>query len=71
MNRKKQLTPFGLTVRKRLLEIGMTQVELADQVGTTKGYLNKILNGSRSGEKYINKIVIVLGISPEELDRTA
>ena len=68
---KRQLTPFGITVKKRLIEKGMTQVRLAEEVGTSNKYLNLILYGDRTGEKYIQKIISVLDIDPEELKKTA
>lgn len=68
---KRQLTPFGITVKKRLIEKGMTQVRLAEEVGTSNKYLNLILYGDRTGEKYIGKIITVLDIDPEELKKSA
>lgn len=67
----RQLTPFGITVKKRLIEKGMTQVRLAEEVGTSNKYLNLILYGDRTGEKYIQKIITVLDIDPEELKKIA
>lgn len=63
--RKRQLTPFGITVKKRLIEKGMTQVWLAEEIGTSNKYLNLILYGDRAGKKYIDKIVSLLDIDPE------
>lgn len=68
---KRQLTPFGITVKKRLVERGMTQIQLAEEVGTSNKYMNLILYGDRTGEKYIQKIASVLEIDPEELKKTA
>ncbi|PYG86708.1 helix-turn-helix protein [Ruminiclostridium sufflavum DSM 19573] len=68
---KRQLTPFGKTVKKRLVEKGMTQVRLAEEVGTSNKYLNLILYGDRTGEKYLEKIISVLGIDPEEFKKSA
>lgn len=68
---KRQLTPFGITVKKRLIERGMTQVQLAEEVGTSNKYLNLIIYGDRTGEKYIQKIASALEIDPEELKKTA
>lgn len=59
---KRTLTSFGKMVKHRLIELEMTQVELADQVGTSKQYLGKILYGARSGEMYVGHIKQVLGI---------
>lgn len=59
---KARLTPFGKKVKKRLIDLGMTQVELAEKVGITDKYLYKILHGNRSGDKYIEKIRSILGM---------
>lgn len=56
------LTPFGRKVRKRLIDMEMTQVELATLLGCKKQYLYKILTGQRSGKKYRNQIEIILKI---------
>lgn len=57
-----RLTPFGKKVKKRLIDIGMTQVELAALVGCNKQYLHKILCGERSGQKYLDDIAKALEI---------
>lgn len=58
-----RLTSFGAAVRKRLIDLDMTQVELAALIGCDKQYLYKILCGKRSGKrKYIEKISKVLDI---------
>lgn len=57
-----RLTPFGKKVKKRLIDKGMTQVELAALVGCNKQYLHKILCGERSGQKYLNDIARLLDI---------
>ena len=60
--RRTELTPWGRKVKKRLIDKGMTQVELALLVGCGKQYLHKILTGERSGRKYMGEIVRILGI---------
>lgn len=71
MQRKRRLTQFGVLVKKTLVEKGMTQVQLAEEVGTSNKYLNLILYGDRSGEKYINGIARVLDLDLEELKNIA
>lgn len=66
MRQERRLTPFGLKVRKRLLEMDMTQVELAALLGTDKQYVYKILTGYRSGKKYRDEIIRIL-----DMDKTA
>lgn len=60
--KKARLTPFGMMVRKRLIDKNMTQVELAALLGCNKQYIYKILVGERSGKKYIEEISRILGI---------
>jgi transcriptional regulator with XRE-family HTH domain len=69
--RKRQLTPFGVLVKKTLIEKGMTQVQLAEEVGTSNKYLNLILYGDRSGEKYLVGIAKVLGLDLDSLKKIA
>ena len=49
--------------KKKLIDNNMTAAQLADALGTTPQYLNKILHGDRSGEKYIEKIREILNIA--------
>lgn len=50
---KKRLTPFGKMVVKALADRDMSRAELAATVGTSPQYMSYILNGTRSGEKYL------------------
>jgi len=59
----RKLTPLGIKVKKRLIDMDMTQVELASMLGTNKQYIQKILCGERSGKKYIEKISKILDIN--------
>ncbi|WP_032122020.1 helix-turn-helix domain-containing protein [Clostridium amazonitimonense] len=68
---QRKLTEFGVVVKKRLIEVDMTQVQLAEEVGTSNKYLNLILYGERSGKKYIDNIINTLGIDPEVLKEIA
>lgn len=60
MSRKRELTAYGKEVKHKLIEMNMTQVELAEQVGTSKQYLGKILFGERAGTMYLEKIDQIL-----------
>ena len=62
MSRKRELTAYGKEVKHKLIEMNMTQVELAEQVGTSKQYLGKILFGERAGTMYLEKIDQLLQI---------
>jgi len=56
---------FGIEVRKKLIEVGMTQKQLANEVGSTEEYIWHITHGRRKGTKYIPKIITVLQMDHE------
>lgn len=56
-------TKLGKQIKKKLIDKNMTAKQLADALGTTPQYLNKILHGERSGEKYIEAIKSILDIA--------
>lgn len=53
---------FGVEVKKKLIELNMTQRELAGLLGANENYLTDILKGRRSGKKYKPKIMEILKI---------
>lgn len=63
--KSRQLTPFGMEIKKALLSLGMTQRQLAGSVGVSPVYLNRIIFGERPGDKYVRQIITVLGLDPE------
>jgi transcriptional regulator with XRE-family HTH domain len=69
MRNVRKLTDFGVIVKKRLIELDMTQSELASRVGTSCKYVNNILYGFRSGEKYLQAIIQELGIDSNSLQK--
>lgn len=54
--RKRRLTPFGEEVKRKLIEVNMTQKKLAEDIQTSEVYLSMILYGERSGDKYMDLI---------------
>ncbi|KEI09316.1 hypothetical protein Z957_05300 [Clostridium sp. K25] len=50
-------TSFGVEVKKKLIELDMTQRELSRQIGINENYLTDILRGRRAGTKYREKII--------------
>lgn len=64
--KKRELTPMGKIILKRLVDMNKTQVWLCEKVGVSKVYLNFILHGERSGKKYLTKIYDVLEIAEDE-----
>ena len=55
-------TPFGVAVKKRLLDKGLTQKELEAAVEAPANYLTMVLRGKRAGKKYVSRIATVLEI---------
>lgn len=51
---------FGIEIRKKLLELGMSQKELANQIGASENYIWHITHGRRKGTKYISQIIEIL-----------
>ena len=62
-----KLTAFGIIVKKRLIDKGMTQTELAKLLGINKQYLSKIIVGIRSGGKYKKRIIDILDIDRQDV----
>jgi transcriptional regulator with XRE-family HTH domain len=64
--KKRRLTPFGEKVKKRLVELNITQKKLAEKIGTSDVYLSMILYGERSGNRYNEKIKKTLKLDCDE-----
>lgn len=58
----RKYSSLGKKIMKRLVDKNMTAKQLADAIGTTPQYLNKILHGERSGEKYMEALRDLLDI---------
>lgn len=65
----KKLTPFGKMVAKALVDCNMTRAQLAETVGVAPQYLSCILNGTRSGGKYLPAIIAALALDPVKVSR--
>lgn len=57
MRRKRELTDFGLWVKRKLLELGFEQKDFVKEVGISETYLIDIMYGGRSAEEMKKKIV--------------
>lgn len=66
MRTNKTIPIFGIQVKKRLIELRMTQRQLAQEIGVNENYLTDILNGRRSGKKYMDNINQRLNLQVEE-----
>ncbi|MGG1600547.1 helix-turn-helix domain-containing protein [Paenibacillus naphthalenovorans] len=69
--KKRKLSPVGILIKKRLIELGKTQYELATEIGTSSNYIYLIMIGERSGKSYLPKIARALGIDLDQLKRSA
>ena len=58
----KELTPFGIKVKRKLLEMRMTQSEFCERYKIPMNRFSEILYGSRPGIKYREKISEILRI---------
>lgn len=69
--RKKTLAPIGKIIRKRMIDLDMTQKTLATLIGSNYIYVTYIMYGDRSGAKYMDKIAEVLKMDKEQLKNCA
>ena len=67
--RNKKPTPFGRLVLKALIDQEMTRAALAAEVGISPQYLSYILNGTRSGKRYIEAIAQVLALDRKKVGK--
>lgn len=62
---------FVSNVRDRMAELGLSQKDLADQLGVTQGYVSQILSGHRRpGLDSLEDFARVLKTSPADLIRS-
>jgi len=62
-------TPFGIEVKKALIDKRMTQKSLADKLGITPRYVDYILTGERNPEKYVLEMAKILEIEPPKAEK--
>lgn len=68
MKCKRKLNRLGQECKKKLIEIHMSQKELAKRVGTTDKYLDLIFHNERAGTKYIFKIAEILNLNLADIE---
>lgn len=76
MAKADQMTPFGQKLRELRANQGLTQQQLAQQIGVTPAYLSALEHGHRGRPSFylIQRIIGVLGViwdEAEELTRLA
>ena len=62
---------LGKIVKKRLIELEMTQVQLANILGTTPQELCRMLKGKRPGYKYRKQMLKILKINENDVAQGA
>lgn len=58
---------FGKIIKKRLIELEMTQTQLAEILGMSRQDLSRMLKGKRPGYKYRKKMLKVLKIDEHDV----
>ncbi len=51
---------FGMEVKKRFLDIGMKQIELAEKLGVSESYISEVLNGKKNAFETGKKILSII-----------
>lgn len=54
--KRPKYSKLGKQIKKRLIDKRMTACDLAEMLGISPQYLNKIIHGERSGEKYAERM---------------
>jgi len=68
MARRKKKADWRYVMQERMAQLYMTQQELADTIGVTKGLINHYLNGRRNPSiKNLKKLANALGLTLQEL----
>ena len=60
--KRPKYSKLGKQIKKKLIDKRMTACELAGMLGISPQYLNLIIHGERSGEKYAERIREILEI---------
>ena len=50
---------FGNYVKKKLIDIGMKQIELAERTGVSEAYISEILNDKKEGLDIRSRIIAI------------
>lgn len=67
MVRTYPVTPFGKEIKKRMIDLDMSQADLARKAGVSSPYVVEILRGTRSSENAQRKICEAVGLDYDEL----
>lgn len=61
------VSDFGKAIKKRLIDIDMTQMELARKMNVSAPYVGEILRGTRTSENARRKVCEAVGLDYELL----
>ena len=64
MEQRQQESALGARLRKRRRDLGWTQTELADKVGTSQAVIQKIENGKSLRPRILEELAAALGVKP-------
>lgn len=67
MVRTYPVTNFGKEIKKRMIDIDMSQSDLARKMGVSSPYVGEILRGTRNSENAKRKVCEAVGLDYEKL----
>lgn len=67
MVRTYPITPFGKEIKKHMIDLEMSQSELARKMGVSSPYVGEILRGTRSSVNAQRKVCEAVGLDYDEL----
>lgn len=67
MVRSYPVTDFGKEIKKHLIDIDMSQSDLARKMGVSSPYVGEILRGTRNSENAKRKVCEAVGLDYEKL----
>lgn len=66
-DKSQNLSNRAKAVKKRLIDMNMTQRELADKIGVQETFLSNMLKGRKAGNVYWARIEQILGLSLKDI----
>lgn len=67
MVRSYPITPFGKEIKKHMIDLEMSQSDLAKKMGVSSPYVGEILRGTRSSVNAQRKVCEAVGLDYDEL----
>ena len=68
---KMRLTPFGAEVKKRLIDMNMTQTEFCKKYNIPYTRFSELITGRQPNWKHIDTVCRALELDKEEIDKAA